>query len=367
MRPAAFPVDAAYRFYASEISYFSGKVRPALRYKRLPYLELLATPPAYRQVIRPRTGLNMIPVVVTPDDETWQDSSDILDALEARHPDPPLYPSTPVQRVASYLIELYTDEFLILPGLHYRWSFPESVTKARADFAIASGDAQTAHRFADAVRTAAPLLGVVPESIPGIEAHTHELLDVLSAHFASHPYLLGERPSLADCALMGPFYAHLYLDAVPGRLLRERAPAVCHWIERMNHPDTFGSWLPDDALAPTLRALLALIGRDAVPFVLDIVRAFEAWADLNTGADELPRGVGMHETLLRGATFQRFTTAYTPWMLARTRTAYAQLAATARAAVDRALAGTGCEPLFAYVPRHHVVRRPFKLHLERTS
>ena len=81
-----------------------------------------------------------------------------------------------------------------------------------------------------------------------------ELLARLDAHLASHAYLLGSRMSLADCSLMGPFYAHLYLDAVPGRLLRERAPRVCHWIERMNHPDPAepGEWLTEDELPETL-------------------------------------------------------------------------------------------------------------------
>src|SRR4029077_14070002 len=111
--------DRPYRFYASEISYFSGKVRPALRAKLVPYDEILPTTAAYREVIRPRTGLAMIPVVVTPEDETWQDSSDILDALEARFPEPAIVPATPVQRLVCYLVELYADEFLILPGLHY--------------------------------------------------------------------------------------------------------------------------------------------------------------------------------------------------------------------------------------------------------
>ena len=143
--------DRFFRFYASEVSYFSAKVRPALRYKRIPHVELLATTAAYRAVIRPRTGLTMIPVVVTPEDETLQDSSDILDALEARVPRPPLYPSTPVHRVVADLIELWADEFLILPGLHYRWSFPESEAKARADFAATTGDVRQANRFADAV------------------------------------------------------------------------------------------------------------------------------------------------------------------------------------------------------------------------
>src|SRR5262249_13475918 len=155
------------------------------------------------------------------------------------------------QRVVSYLWELYCDEFMILPGLHYRWSFPESEAKARADFAATTGDARRADRFAAAIKGNTPMVGVLPETIPAIEAHTRELLALLEAHFVEHPYLLGGRPSLADCSLMGPLYAHLYLDAVPSRLLREIAPRVCHWIERMNHPDpdSHGEWLSGDAIA----------------------------------------------------------------------------------------------------------------------
>src|SRR5499426_699549 len=126
--------DSFFRLYAAEVSYFSAKVRPAFRYKRVPCVELLPTREAMRNVLRPRTGLAMIPVVITPEDETWQDSSDILDRLEARFPEPPLVPATPVQRLVCYLVELYADEFLILPGLHYRWCFPESETRARQDF-----------------------------------------------------------------------------------------------------------------------------------------------------------------------------------------------------------------------------------------
>ena len=73
-----------YRFYGAEISYFSAKVRPALRRKGVHFAEILPTPEAYRKVILPRTGLAFIPVLVTPEDETWQDTSDILDALPPR-------------------------------------------------------------------------------------------------------------------------------------------------------------------------------------------------------------------------------------------------------------------------------------------
>jgi glutathione S-transferase len=358
--------DTFYRLYMAEESYFSAKVRPGFRWKRVPHLEVLATERVYREVIRPRTGLQMIPVVVGPDDETVQDSSDILDMLEARYPDPPLFPRTPVQRVVAYLFELYCDEFMMLPGLHYRWSFPDSEAKARAEFASITGNVARANRFADAIKGFTAMVGVLPPTIPVIEGHTRDLLDLLSAHFAEQPYLLGSWPSLADCALFGPMFPHLFNDEVPGRLLRQTAPLICHWIQRLLHPDPDvpGAWLPDDALAPTLYPLVELIGSDAVPLVLDIVRAFERWADEHVSDGELPRIVGMHSTALRGVPFERATTSYTLWMLQRARDAYLALSPAGRAAVDRTLVGTGCDKALTYAPRHRLVRRPFKLYLD---
>ena len=154
-----------FRFYGAERSYFTGKARPALRAKRIYFEEILPTPEAYREILR-RTGMIFIPVVVTPADETWQDTSDIIDALEARFPEPALVPATPVQRIVSYLFELYADEFMLLPAMHYRWSAPESERDARGAFAALSGDRETANRFADQMAGSLPVLGVVEATIP---------------------------------------------------------------------------------------------------------------------------------------------------------------------------------------------------------
>jgi hypothetical protein len=166
---------------------------------------------------------------------------------------------------------------------------------------------------------------------------------------------------------MGPLYAHLYLDVVPGPWLRRRAPRTSHWIERMNHPApaSFGDFLPGDALHPALGRILALVGGDALPVVLDTVRAVEAWADARPeGSDEPPRAVGMHATRLRGVAMQRYTSPYTLWMVQRPLDAYRALPAPERAAVDRALAGSACEALLAYAPRHRLGKRRFRLAFE---
>lgn len=354
-----------WRFYACENSYFSAKVRPALRFKRVFFEEILPTPKVYAEVIVPRTGLAFLPVLITPNDETWQDTSEILDRLEAHIPEPALVPATPVQRMAAFLLELYADEFLVLPAMHYRWGTTEGEAAARADFAAVTGDLTASQRFADRMSGSLRALGVHPETAPAIEAHLAELLDALGAHFAQHRFLLGTRPSLADCAMMGPLYAHLRLDPVPGRLLRERALPVLQWIERMNHPgdeDRAGVWIPNDGLPETLRPLLRLVGADALPLLRDNLAASDAWADANAKPGFTPpRAVGFHETRLRDTKLSRYTSPYGVWMWQRPLAVFDAEDAIGRAAIERAFAGTGCALAWQAIPRHRTAKRGCQL------
>lgn len=349
-----------YLYHAADVSYFSGKVRPALPQKSLWYREVV---PNLKEIVA-RTGVAFIPVLITPDGEAWQDTSTILDRLEAAHPEPPLYPSTPVQRVVAYLIELYGDEIGLLPAMHYRWSFEESARKARIDFAFGSGNRAAAEQFAGRMAQAKTMLGVSDASAPAIEAHLRELLAALCAHFEAHRFLLGDAMSLADCGLMGPCYGHLFRDAVPQRLLYETAFRVCCWIERMNRPplDQKG-WLPDDALPETLAPVLRSMA-DGVPMLLSAVRQIDAWADANPAAAP-PRAIGTVEAPYRDVKLSAMCRPYTLWMVQRPLDAYAALTAAERARVDAALAGTGWDALLACRPRHRMGKRGNELALER--
>ncbi len=103
----------------------------------------------------------------------------------------------------------------------------------------------------------------------------------------------------------------------------------------------FVELLPDylNALPATLRPLLDLVGRDAAPWILDGVWAFESWADARPGAaaaaaadaEEPPRFTGRIASALCGASAERFVSSYTLWMLQRVLDAQAALAPAARA------------------------------------
>ena len=351
-------MDAPYIFHGHDVSYFSGKVRPAFPQKSLWYREVL---PDIREIIR-RTGLNYFPVVFTPDGEIWQDTSDILDQLEQRHPEPALYPSSPVQRVVAYLVELYGDEIGLLPAMHYRWSFEESVKKVVVDFSTPTGTPGRGAKFAAKMSGTLPGIGVTEDTIPAIEAHTRALLDALSAHFDEHRFLLGDAMSLADCGLMGPMYGHLFRDAVPERLLYSSAFNVCAWIERMNRPPMDQSgWLAADAIADSLKGVLRVMA-DGVPFLTATLAEVDRWASENAETGGEPPGVvGFSTAPYRDAEIQIAARPYSVWMAQRATDAYRALPKGDQARVMEVLQGTGWEELLAWAPERRLGKQRYAL------
>ena len=133
-----------HQLIGAQVSYYTGKVRAYLQYKRIPFAEVAATREIYRDVIVPRTGVRFIPVLISDDDIAVQDSTAIIDFLERRHPDPGIYPPGSVQRLAALLLEVYADEWLLLPAMHYRWNVPENRAFAIEEFgrlSVPSADA----------------------------------------------------------------------------------------------------------------------------------------------------------------------------------------------------------------------------------
>jgi hypothetical protein len=93
--------EATYTLYGSAASLYTGKVRAYLRYKGIPYTEVEVSEEEMQDIIVPRTGVQYIPVVISPDDLAIQDSTDIINFLEARFPDSVIYPSSPRQRIIA--------------------------------------------------------------------------------------------------------------------------------------------------------------------------------------------------------------------------------------------------------------------------
>jgi len=314
----------SYFLYSMQLSWYSAKVRPYLRFRRLPFDERTPTLREYRGEIRRRVGHAVVPVVITPEGEWLQDSSIIIERLDERFPGDPVVPATPRQRIASYLLELWADEFWLPAGVHARWSFPGNYPKWRDELSAAF-----APGWPRALQRVFPLplkrfmqrvnreLGAMPAQRPLIERWMEIQLDALERHFAVHPWMLGRRPSLADFALAGPLCGHLRYDlASCERWMRPR-PHLYDWSERMwsGVPQASGPWLADDTIPDTLVSLLATALREMTPLLEGTAALVRGMS--NGPAGHLPRMVGPVTYPYAEATLTRLVPPYTLWMAQR--------------------------------------------------
>jgi glutathione S-transferase len=365
-----------YTLYGAEVSYFTGKVRAYLRYKRIPFAEVLNTPDVYRQIILPRVGWPVIPVVTTPEDEIWQDSTEIIDALESRFPDPSIYPATVRQHLVSLLLEVYGDEWLKLPAMHYRWNHNRDFAVnefGRMSLPGATPEEQRAagEKISKPFAGALPFLGVTPETAPAIENSYEALLGELDAHFAKHEFLLGTRPSIGDFGLFGPLYAHQYRDPASGDLMKARAPNLVRWVERMRVPSNpkGGEFLLRDEVPETLMPVLSRMMREMIPELVSVAHHLGHWqkgdgdGQPKLSGTEVPRALGQHEFKLGSVTGKRAIFPFELWMLQRPLDYIASLEEDDKLRVADVLRQSGGETLMDFPAFPRLVRRNFKLAL----
>ena len=296
-----------YRIFGSELSGYSVKVRSYFRYKGLPH-EWILRAPATQSEFQKYAKLPLVPLVVTPQGEGIQDSTPIIERFEAASPS--LTPEDPTLAFLSALLEEYGDEWGNKWMFHYRWTYP-------------------ADCWATAERMTGRLgfVGSNPTTQPLIEASFKRVLQILDAHLASRPYLLGGRPAMADFGLWGQLY-EAATDPTPGAIMRASAPNVMDWVQRMLAPKAEGPFEPWSALAAGLTPLLAE----------EVGRLFLPWSAANAAA--IARGDKSFTVTLADAPWMQEPQRYHARSLQEIRRKYA--AARGAAGLDDLLAQTGC-------------------------
>lgn len=315
---------ASYTLYGSPVSLFTGKARSYLRYKGIQFDEVLSSYSIYKKIIIPHTGVRFIPVVKTPEHQYLQDTSVIIDALEQQFPTRSVLPSSPKQLLVAKLLEWYGDDWLVIPAMHYRWN-------KNQEHYIYTAFGQTAFprwpafmqrwigkKLGDKFRGYVELLGITEKTIPDIESwYEGDFLVQLNEHFAQHRFLLGDRACVGDFGLMGPLYAHLYLDPYPGKIMKKIAPNVVQWIERMNAtaPEV-GQWLPDDEIPETLMPILERLFSEFFPVMNNMAKTVSEWKNHHPN-ETIPRMIGKHTMRIGASEADIIIRPFSQWKLQR--------------------------------------------------
>lgn len=337
-----------YTHITAPLSLYSGKTRAYMAWKSIPHREQQVSRSVYKNKIVPAVGRPVIPVLECADGTVVQDTTEIIDFLEARYPQPSIYPDGPVQKLVALLMELYGDEWVLIPAMHYRWAY--NVPWVYGEFgAIAlPGAPGFLRRFVGKLiskkfRGFVPMLGITDQTIPAIEKSYEALLAELDAHFAQHAYLLGNRPSIGDYGLIGPLYAHLYRDPASGKTMKRLAPHVAAWVERVEFPDTpgQGDFLDGDQVPDTLLPILRRQMVEQMPVLQRTAQMLAEWRTAHPDAEEIPRSLGNLDFTMEGVTGQRASVSYSLWMLQRALDHYLSLSQADREAADALLTSVG--------------------------
>jgi hypothetical protein len=254
--------------------------------------------------------------------------------------------------------------------MHYRWNVPENRAFAIAEFgrlsvpnASPQEQLETGEKLAGPFAGALPALGITATTIPEIEASYHAFLAELDRHLAAQPFLLGTRPSIADFAFFGPLYAHLFRDPASGRAMREVAPRVHAWVERMLDPvPQSGEFLANDVVPDTLMPIVARMFREFGP-VLESTSARLAANAAEIGAAAVPRAIGKHEFTLGAVSDVRAIYPFNLWRWQRAHDHYRSLPDDMKARTATLLSEMGAMPLLERAPSPRLTRRDNRLFL----
>jgi len=323
------------------------KMRAVLRYRQIPF----------RWVLRnskwddiPTPPVPIIPVIVYPNPdgshgEAVVDSSPQIMRLEGEYTGRSTVPSDPALAFLDMLIEDYGDEWVTKAMYHYRWAYQDDIDKAgqllplSADLRLNSDQAQQQYDYITQRQIGRrELVGSTELNTPIIEGSYERLLEIMTAQFATHDFMLGDRPGRGDFGIYGQFTQLVKWDPTSSATAAKRAPKTINWVDRVDdlswlpvHDDD--GWVSLETLPEGTKRLLNEIGATYAPFMIANAAA------LMSGADEVACDIA-------GQTYRQAPFKYQGKCLQWLRQAYQALSDSDRERVDAALATTGCEILF---------------------
>jgi glutathione S-transferase len=228
-----------------ELSHYNEKARWALDYKGIEHVRRAPLPGAHNIYagVLTRGKQRRLPVLRI-DGRTVGDSTAIIAALEARQPDPPLYPADPAERARALELEDYFDEQLAPAVRAFAWHHI-----VRQPGGIGAAIAPTRARRRRFFTATAPIGRlIISADYHATATHADEsrvailaAADRLERELQPSGYLVGDAFSVADlagAALFTPLLAPPERPYVPG----VAPPAVAELREELGQREA-GRWV----------------------------------------------------------------------------------------------------------------------------
>jgi glutathione S-transferase len=262
-----------YVVYGMDRSYFSRKLEAAMQWYGLPF-DFTAKTMVLAPDIESKSGTRQVPVLVTPEGEYLRDTTPILLALDERVPERRMFPPGTLG-VLVHLVEEWFDEWLPRTALHYRWNFPDSAEKARADIAaqiapeaqpeVQATIGQGIQHWGTRACRATGMSEAAPQR--AAEDEYRHIMTAIDEQLKTTRFLLGDRPCVVDAVVLGGLRAHFDADPAP-RTVIEDLTALRAWLDGGCEWDGAGELAPFPESTGLARVVLAAIGNTLLPYAL---------------------------------------------------------------------------------------------------
>ena len=209
--------------YQFELSQYCEKVRLILDYKGLDYRKIEVTPGIGQVELFRLTGQRKVPVIKDGTNFV-ADSTAIAMYLDRKYPDRPLLPTDLKQRGLCLLIEEWADESIgaksskaLFGALSQDQNFRKALLPNTTPDLL-KGLVEALPN--DILKILGFGVGASPDIVKSAETDLKQDLEALCLLLADNPYLVGDRPTLADLTVAGvsmliKFPDGPYLDLPP--------------------------------------------------------------------------------------------------------------------------------------------------------
>lgn len=339
------------------------KARAYLRWRNIPFVEKPATVLVARAEIRPRLRTISAPLLVSSDQDAWDDTRDMADRLDDAAPGDPLRPQSIAARFACDLIEAWADQRLAPAAAFLLWvTEPDAASGRLARTAWPDDSGPQPRRTARLIgrRLVRQLeeYGFEMAGRAAVEDRVRAALRAAEEALFASDFLFGARATTADCALFGVVQTLNASEA--GRTLLAEHPRLESWKARVAGPDDPGRGALRRVSSNPVASLSLqrMAARAFLPEALEASEAVSRWAADNPGNLVLPRSVG------RASDSERQLRPADAWLVARLRALLGPVEVVEDAETYRLLKALGLLALRDFQPRRRIVRRHHRLEMD---
>ncbi len=333
-------------FLGNPASPYTRKMLALLRYRRIPHRVIWGSHMAPPEGL-PQPKVKLLPTFYFPTGDgaldAVVDSTQIARRLEREHAGRSAVPDDPELAFYAALIEDYADEWLTKPMFHYRWHHEADRVHAGKflayllDPSLAPETAESfAATFTKRQYDRLYVVGSNDRTAAAIEASYARFIALLDTMLDGRPFVLGNRPCIADFAIYGQMTQLGLVDPTPRALMLKHTPRLEAWLWRLEdlsalEPDSDG-WIDASDARDVLAPLFDEIGKTYLPVLL----ANAAAAD---------RGQEQFTAEVDGCEWAQPTFPYQAKCLADLRSHFSALSVNAKAAVAATMTANGCAAL----------------------